>query len=162
MDEAPLSALVPEGHVLHELWWQFDLAEGTFEAIPLRRRGALLFDGEAGAPRPASWPTIYQVLDEDLAVARTGSLLPGEACPREICRPPGRGLFIGSGVAAGIGVASLALYLDARGRRWPEVTDLEEMNAVADAQLRYSAASWASGGVALGLGCAAAAVRFTW
>ncbi len=74
------TSLVPSGHPAQQLYAGADSFAVATEAVaaPL---GTVTFDGRSTLERPATRPTIVQVLDADGAVLLTDVLEPGEAMP---------------------------------------------------------------------------------
>lgn len=75
------SWLVPEGHMIRDLYGQFPLDNAAAERVPRPRDGAVRFDGVEGLDRPTRWPTLVQVQDANGVPVASAYLFPGDAMP---------------------------------------------------------------------------------
>lgn len=80
-------ALVPEGHVIRDLYERMPLANGSTRTVGEPRRGTLLFDGIESTERPTAWPTLVQLLDRDGETEATVYAYPGDALPGYAAKP---------------------------------------------------------------------------
>ena len=67
----------------HAIANAFPITDGqaSWVAVPPTLQGSILFDGNPNTARPASWPTIMQVVDESGHPLVSAWLAPGDALP---------------------------------------------------------------------------------
>jgi hypothetical protein len=155
------STLVPEGHVIHELFASLPVDGADTERLLPPRGVRLYVDGTESSVRPRDWPTIFQVADVHV---ETVYLLPGEPTPvYPAINPPLAALpfihskpqlvFLGTGVVAAIGsgvfyaiAGSSAQTFEENHPSWDRA-DLEAQQARTNG---WVTASGVAGGVAVG------------
>ncbi|MFH1464000.1 MAG: hypothetical protein ABIO70_06425 [Pseudomonadota bacterium] len=165
--------LVPQGNPVHDEYQSFPVDNPALEVVPAPQRGHLAFDGREGLQRPASWPTVVQLFDEQGAVLASAWLWPGEPLPTYAPRPeaeplvappaphrPPLALLAGAGASAVASVTLLALSRHAAATWADPAThgqeDLDRLRGQANGLLL------ASGGAALFTAGLGVAVAVTW
>jgi hypothetical protein len=80
------TTLVPQGHVIHELFASLPIDGADTDRLPTPRRVQLFLDGTEHSSRPSEWPTLFQISGEHV---ETIYLLPDDATPiYPSVRPP--------------------------------------------------------------------------